>query len=114
MKVAVYGSLRRGLHNHVLLKDSKFVQEFEELLPFEMKSLGSFPALIPSKQVHRIVFELYEVDEDTMQSLDWLEGYPSHYNRKKHNGYWFYFQEKTEGIQGLETVSSGDWKEYYK
>ncbi len=77
--VFVYGTLRKGYHNHRLLEDSKYVAE--AVITGEMRHLGGFPGvhLHGNNQVHG---EIYAVDEPTMASLDQLEGHPHFYERE--------------------------------
>ena len=72
-KVAVYGSLRKGLHNNSLLRNAQFLGEALTTPEFQLVSLGSFPAIKEGNSAVKV--EVYRVDKSTMQSLDWLEGY---------------------------------------
>lgn len=72
-RVAVYGSLRKGLHNNRLLRNAKFLGEAYTVPEFQLVSLGSFPAVTSGQTAVKV--EVYQVDKDTMQDLDWLEGY---------------------------------------
>lgn len=81
--VFVYGSLKKGFHNHQLLSgnDATFLGEAESTAPaYAMLDLGSFPGLIEGDQ--RVKGELYEVNQYTMDNLDALEGHPYMYERK--------------------------------
>lgn len=82
--VFVYGSLKKGFHNHWLLDkpDTKFIDDASSIAPnYAMVSLGSYPGLILGNQ--RVSGELYEVSEDTFHSLDRLEGHPYVYKREQ-------------------------------
>lgn len=115
-KVAVYGSLRKGLHNHRLLTTSEMIGT-DELENFSMFSLGPFPFITPEEAENKIAVEVYEVNEEVFASLDRLEGYPSFYNRQevdtKHGKCWIYFMEKDTSYGKHIPVESGDWKEFY-
>lgn len=78
--VFVYGTLKQGFGNHRLLRNSKFLGKAETQPIFTMISLGAFPAVLVDGDV-AIKGEVYEVDENTMQQLDWLEGHPNFYRR---------------------------------
>ena len=78
MFVAVYGSLKKGFGNHILLKHSKFIGE-DIVKGFEMRSMGSFPFI--RKGFGNVHVEIYKVDDATMLHLDRLEGYPYFYTR---------------------------------
>jgi gamma-glutamylaminecyclotransferase len=80
--VFVYGSLKKGFHNHRLLETGQaiFKGTAESVAPeYAMVDLGSFPGLIDGKQ--RVTGELYEVDAHTFHRLDSLEGHPHMYTR---------------------------------
>lgn len=111
--VAVYGSLRNGMGNHRLLKDSEYVGTFTTDNKWQMHSLGGFPAIIAGQD--SVVVELYRVNQDTFRSLDRLEGFPDFYNRKKIDvdGYtaWIYYMQEDSKYLG-ELVEQGDWVKY--
>lgn len=120
--VAVYGSLREGMHNHRLLErgDAKLIGEFKTKPEYTMFSLGSFPG-VSKKGKSSIVLEVYEVDDDTLENLDSLEGY-----RKNNPKESFYIREVidtpfgesyiylTAQRKNTDIVESGDWKKYHK
>lgn len=78
-KVFVYGTLKKGYGNHRLLEKSKFLGTAYTHSEFSLYN-GGFPYATDGGK-NEIKGELYEVDDNTLQNLDWLEGYPSHYNR---------------------------------
>lgn len=110
--VAVYGSLRVGLHNHRLLEASEF-KGMGLVKGYVMHSLGAFPAITPSEEGPGIFVEVYEVEEGPMKRLDILEGYPRFYNRTqvdtKQGIAWIYYMEDAPGGP---IVEGGDWKAY--
>jgi gamma-glutamylcyclotransferase (GGCT)/AIG2-like uncharacterized protein YtfP len=77
MKVFVYGTLLRGFGNHeYCLKDSTFVKE-DSLPKFEMRTHGSYPGIRPlvwNRATSKVHGEIYEVNEQTLERLDHLEG----------------------------------------
>lgn len=83
--VFVYGTLKKGLHNHRYLEGQKFVGEgiTTERYPLIGENF-SYPYLLDLKGKGELVKgELYEVSyENLTERLDVLEGYPSHYKRK--------------------------------
>lgn len=87
IRVFVYGTLKNGHGNHRLLarSGSKYLGRCFIEGRYKMLSLGGFPGIVSSGQVpmNRVVGEVYQVDEDTLQSLDWLEGHPKFYERRK-------------------------------
>jgi gamma-glutamylcyclotransferase (GGCT)/AIG2-like uncharacterized protein YtfP len=97
IRVFVYGSLKNGQGNHRLLAKAKFLGRSYIEGNYRMVSLGGFPGVIRHESIpmNRIVGEVYQVDEDTLQSLDVLEGHPRFYKRDKvptsHKNAWCYF-----------------------
>jgi gamma-glutamylcyclotransferase (GGCT)/AIG2-like uncharacterized protein YtfP len=85
VKVFVYGTLMKGYKNHRLIdsqKTSKFLGKgVTQDNIFTMIDLVNFPGVI-EKGVTNIVGEIYEIDLNTLQSLDYLEGHPNFYRRK--------------------------------
>jgi len=115
--VAVYGSLRQGLGNHRLLEQSELVGIHTVSLNYQLVDLGSFPGLLHTKwKTNPITVEVYAVDDETMESLDWLEGYPRFYNREQveigDKKAWIYFLADRSHYQHAPVVEAGDWKEY--
>ena len=114
--VAVYGSLRAGLHNHVVLGDNPYVS-MGITKGWKMHSLGAYPALTRSDKADEVVVELYQVGN--MDKLDHLEGYPKYYTRKQVKVEtptgavlaWVYYMkgELTDPV-----VVGGDWKKWLK
>lgn len=117
MLVAVYGSLRQGFGNH-----NHFLQGYQCLgvhtsgPGFTMYSLGEFPAVVAQQQSGgTIVYEVYDVSNETMQALDRLEGV----------AHGFYYRDILETPHGKATiylmaepprmagvVEGGDWTAY--
>ena len=115
--VAVYGSLRKKFYNHPVLGESEFITK-GTIEGYNLYNLGSYPAIVSvDNPVSPVTVEVYKVNsEDTMQDLDWLEGYPSHYNRRLETvsteegsrRAWVYYQTD---IPDRPLVVSGDWEE---
>lgn len=85
IRVFVYGTLKQGHGNHRLLAQAKFLGRCAVEGPHRLVSLGGFPGLVekPNLDPHKIVGEVYQVNEDTLQALDFLEGHPRFYERRK-------------------------------
>lgn len=116
-KVAVYGSLRKGLYNHYLMSHSDFIKTVSVEVPFKMISMSDrFPALIPIKENNLVVFELYKIDDKTARNLDILEGYPDFYSKKyikiEDEDYLVYYLSPLKITNEEEVVKSGDWTEF--
>lgn len=121
-KVAVYGTLRKGESNSGLLRDSKFLGE--DTVRGRLLDIGWFPgflSLSPEEETREVKVELYEVDDATLQMLDYLEGYresdlsSSLYLRFSvitMNGevVWCYLWNGSEDTYPV--VESGDWVQY--
>lgn len=120
-KVAVYGSLREGLGNHHYLADSKLLGTFESAPIYDMYSLIGFPGL-KEDGLTSITFEVYEVDNDTLEDVNLLEGYTPD---SDDNNFYDRIEIDTPfgkaftyiyipDVDELPKVVSGDWKEYSK
>lgn len=109
--VLVYGSLRQGFGNNIVLGSSKKVGECT-VNGYKMFSYGPFPFIQHGDGC--IVGEVYEVNAGVMEALDHLEGYPSFYDREQvttdYGDAWVYFIDSED--DGHEQVQSGDWKQY--
>ena len=114
--IFVYGTLRRGEHNNRLLSRAKFKGFYETEPIYVLRNLGSFPGLMLNGETS-VKGELYEVDDDTLEYLDYHEGHPSFYCRMPVSlkdckdsvegyvisGHPLYHQE-------LPVIESGDWR----
>ena len=112
-RVFVYGTLKSGFGNHSLLSNATFLGTHNTDRAFKMLNLGSFPALIESTKCgYSIYGEVYEVDQDTLRSLDMLEGYPGFYNRKvittPYGEAWVYYLVDSD-TYGDDVIDSGNW-----
>lgn len=75
--IFVYGTLKRGGGNHHFLQDDrivKFVGEFTTEPHYRLYSWHGLPCLVKYRKGNSIKGEVYEVDDDTLQVLDDLEG----------------------------------------
>lgn len=114
--VAVYGSLRKGLHNHALLHNADF-KGTAVANGFKMFSMGSFPFITHQDATEQdtIQIEVYAVTPEEMRNLDRLEGFPSFYNRElidtPYGKAWIYYIDNERG--GYAPVVDGDWMKYY-
>lgn len=81
--VFVYGTLKRGRHNHRLLE--QYTGEglnAVTLNNFDMCQSG-FPIIRHNQEGNCIRGEVYKVDENTLSRLDGLEGHPDFYCREE-------------------------------
>lgn len=112
-RVFVYGSLRKGGYNSFLLRDSEFIKTVKTKDEMSLWDLGTFPA-VSFHPVVQIVGEVYEVNKETLQRLDSLEGYPNFYDRTQielddGSKAWIYFLHH---VTSNKLISTGDWIEY--
>lgn len=75
-KVAVYGSLRKGMSNHGILEGATFLGTTKTVNNYTMYSLGGFPKVaLDIGGPTQIVVEIYEVDDQGLRRLHRLEGF---------------------------------------
>lgn len=121
MKVAVYGSLLKGLGNHGLLVNSTLLGEDTTSPNYTMYDLGSFPGLL-NEGNNSYTIEVYEIDAHTLQRLDWLEGYDevhperSFYNRHMiqtiyGEAYIYYLNDDRLSMTN-RIVTNSSWRDY--
>lgn len=123
LKVAVYGSLREGLHNHGVIKGSTLLGTFESEPNYTMYSVGgSFPGLVLGGTTS-VVMEVYEVTPRVLQGVDGLEGYmgdefpdTNFYNRILMDTPYgkAYSYIYNDDVESLHIVESGDWVKFKK
>jgi len=122
--VFVYGTLKRGYGNNRLLRDSLFVSEDYTPDGWVMGSAGcpySFPPrVVPDEYSylgHKIKGEVYQLRNwFVARQLDWLEGYPHHYDREiitteGGRSAWIYIQPEWSYAEHLYSVTlhEGAW-----
>ena len=115
MKVAVYGSLRQGMHNHDIIGDSPLIGIKTYDLPYKMVDLNRYPALIPDERTHRTVFEIYDVNDEVYHNIEYLEGYPDFYQKSWVDGVEFYFvpdEQKYYSSRFADEDHIEDWVAY--
>lgn len=117
--IFVYGTLMRGFYNNErVLYDGTFLMK-STIKGFDMYTNGHFPMLVESDDPEKIVQgELFLINKETFQNCDYLEGYPSHYNRKQvqtEKGIaWVYFYETQNFEQRphLTKIDTGDFRAF--
>ena len=84
-KVFVYGTLKSGGEIRGLNQfgdGANIVGKAKTLYPdYEMSDLGAFPGVFLNGKFH-IEGEVWEVDDEVMEQLDAIEGYPDFYSRQ--------------------------------
>ena len=80
--IFVYGTLKRGHHNNLLLEDSRYIGTAKTEQKFMMVGVG-FPHTFLSSDINKeeddsfltVMGEVYEVtNPEVLKRLDWLEG----------------------------------------
>ena len=121
IKVFVYGTLLSEEPNNILLSSSKFLGE-DSVEGFQMFNLGMFPACVPVSEnftgYATIVGEVWEVDDETLKRLDYLEGYPNFYDRKEVETSFgkaliYFTPRQGDWLPDAPTIANGDWKKRY-
>ena len=83
---------------------------------YEMSDLGAFPGVFLNGKFH-IEGEVWEVDDQVMEQLDAIEGYPDFYNRQvthtTQGKAWMYYLEGEAykdyaGVRGDQVIEEGD------
>lgn len=114
--IAVYGSLRKGFHNHYIIENANFLGEFKTEPIYSLYGLGGFPGL-KEKGTTSVTMEVYEVNETEASRVDMLEGYEegrnnTFYDKKTINTP--YGEASTyiyvPNVNENRLVESGDWK----
>ena len=122
IRVAVYGSLRNGLSNHVCLSEYGAELLGTHIMPedsnYRMVSLGAFPAVFPAdkESATPITIEVYRVTDECLLILDSLEGHPDWYKREKVSTPWkkaWMYVMPAETYDDHTPIETGDWVDHY-
>jgi gamma-glutamylcyclotransferase (GGCT)/AIG2-like uncharacterized protein YtfP len=117
--VSVYGSLRKKQSNYEYhLSSSIYKGTFSTEPEYTLHSLSCYPGLKLNGNTS-VVMEVYEVDENTLETLNRLEGYAPNrestfYDRIEINTPWgkaftyIYVNELSKD----SIIESGDWNEF--
>jgi gamma-glutamylcyclotransferase (GGCT)/AIG2-like uncharacterized protein YtfP len=113
MRVFVYGTLLRGEHNHMFLRNSQFIGEAQTVPGFALYDLGYFPAMVRATE-GVVQGEVFEVDDAALRALDRLEGYPILYLRAlidlaDGSQALAYFQTQDQ-VRGRPRIPCGAWR----
>jgi len=110
MRVAVYGTLKHGgrLAGNMKAIKAKFIKE-TIIKGFSMFNMGWFPAII-KEEGSEIHAEVYEVDDNGLNVLDAVEGYPSLYQRMKTDEGFIYYMDNASKVIGMRRIKDGNWK----
>jgi gamma-glutamylaminecyclotransferase len=88
IRVFVYGTLKEGYGNHRALAGSKALGRAVIAGKYSLVDMGWYPGVLDHSAdsafpERRIGGEVYEIDDDTLNTLDMIEGHPSFYCREK-------------------------------
>jgi gamma-glutamylcyclotransferase (GGCT)/AIG2-like uncharacterized protein YtfP len=83
MKIFCYGTLKKGYMRNRNLSNQKFLGEVKTLPKYKLYRLDSFPGLVHADDGLAIKGELYDVDEECLKTLDYIEGHPDLFKREK-------------------------------
>lgn len=86
--VAVYGTLRRGFHNHKILEyfgaeylgRAKTVEKYPMVIKHGIPYVGQMKR---NEMGSEIVVEIYRISDECLKQLDRLEGCPDWYHREE-------------------------------
>ncbi len=127
MLLFVYGSLRKYLHNHYILKDSRYIGKFVSKEKYYMLSNNDlYPYLLLDPEGCNIIGEIYEISETVLKNIDKLEDCPNLYMRnigqfynirektQVTEAYFYIIENKTiiDKIKNLNIIKDGDWYDY--
>jgi len=113
-KVFVYGSLKEGFYNHDVLGDSELLGLFTTEPNYTMFDLGSYPGVMKGGST-AILGEVYKITPETLERLDYLEGYPGYYDRcvvdtKFGEAYLYHISAvDVEAAHDVMIVPAGEW-----
>jgi gamma-glutamylaminecyclotransferase len=114
MRLFVYGSLLSGEDNHCYLAGSPKVGDGQTAAGYVLVDLGAYPALLEGGTTS-VRGEVYEVDAETLASVDAFEGHPLLYRRvpvRLSTGEQVagYLLQQRELATGRAVIADGDWK----
>lgn len=118
MLVFVYGTLKRGHGNHVVLSNggASYLGEDTTVHKYKFLDLGYYPAVVPPAKDALDTYiegELYSVND--LVALDSLEGYPHLFTRKEiiltsgEEAWMYMLNAEEEAYAGYPLVQKGRW-----
>jgi len=81
MKIFCYGTLKKGHLRSRNLSEQQFLGEVKTLPKYKLYRLGAYPGLVQEGN-SAVKGELYEVDDNCLEMLDYIEGHPDLFKRE--------------------------------
>lgn len=115
-RIAVYGSLREGLQNHIYYMSDAQLIGTETIQGFDMYSLGMYPCI--TKGEGTVLFEIYDVEDDVAKAIEFMETSAGYRKASLSTKYgeaevYVYPPDSIERYNISYKVTGGDWKDYY-
>lgn len=115
MLIFVYGSLKKGFHNHFRFIESNhaiYLRKYLTEPKYTMLHLGEFPGVYQGGDT-AISGELYNIPVDFLSILDELEGCPYFYKRilidTDEGQAWMWVLNKINCYSNYSKIESGEW-----
>lgn len=113
--VFVYGTLKDGKGNAVLLRGADFVGRGMTIKPYTMFDTGGFPVVFQEQPNANVQGEVYDVSDEILARLDRLEGHPDFFERREievdigdtgvYHTCWMYFGQHETWEQRIPSLS---------
>jgi len=106
--IAVYGSLKKGKHNHHLIEGSKKIDDI--FIKGTMYSLGSYPAMVV-RGTNWYEAEVYEVSDEAYRSVKRME-LGAGYKEVVVNGRIIYYADESLAeycVNNAQLVEKNSW-----
>jgi gamma-glutamylaminecyclotransferase len=81
MVLFVYGTLKRGLRLHALVRHCEFLGTARTAPGYTLVRVAWYPGMIRRDGAPGVIGELYRVDPATLADLDFIEGVPEIFTR---------------------------------
>lgn len=114
-QVFVYGTLKKGHYNHRCISMDKTAKLLidDAFISAKMYDLGAFPAAVAG--FSQVKGEVWDVDDETLERLDHLEGHPRHYCRRMMYiiggsvSAWVYLMDREKLPKNAVPMPVGNW-----
>ena len=118
IRIFVYGTLKEGHPNSCYLAESEFLGRAKLHGHYAMVDLTAYPGCVRTRGIsdrarQHIYGEVYRVDENTLASIDILEGNGQYFTRSKvttpYKNAWMYFLPTSYLTPRIE-ITDGVWR----